>query len=141
MPTQLEDDKKAAQARYETLLAALNAMHAAHAPMLFEMIPNQDVFNQMVEKDSVVNPLPIQFKSKTTGATFTVENKFFPHSWVITYPKEATKEEKSCMTEVILEAIAHPQDAHQDYEPKLLAYFPEDTPEEEIFEFIDMLVK
>ncbi|KTD29757.1 hypothetical protein [Legionella israelensis] len=136
MRTKFEEEKEAAKMRYEELLAALNAMNLAHKNLLFEISPNQVLFDQMYKKNSVT-PLYIEFKSKNTGATFTLENKFFPHSWVITIPEDATKEEKSCMRDVMLETIAHPKAAHKDYEPKLIAQFSEDTPEEEIFEFIE----
>lgn len=136
MRTQLEEEEKeAAKAQYEELLAALKVINKAHKNMLFEIMPNQSLFDRMYKNDSII-PLHIEFKSKNTGATFTLKNKF-PNSWVITVPTEATKEEKSCMRDVMLETIAHPISAHKDYEPKLIAIFSEDTPEEDIFEFIE----
>jgi hypothetical protein len=90
-----------------------------------------------MHKNNSVSPLYIEFKSKNTGATFKVDNKFFPDSWVLNAPENVTKEEMDCMRDIILETIAHPVDAHKDYEPKMLACFTEDTPEDEIIQFIE----
>ena len=136
MRTKLEEEKEAAKIRYVELLTALNVINRAHGSPLFEILPHQALFEQMYEHDTVI-PFHIEFKSKKTGATFTVENAFFPHSWIITTPEGATKEEMACMRDLMLETIAHPKGAPKDYQPELLAYFPENTPEEKIFEFIE----
>lgn len=136
MYNKLEMEKEAAKARYYELLEALEKMKVAHGSMLFEISPNQALFDRMYENNSV-NPLHIEFKSQKTGAIFKLENEFFPHGSVMTIPEDATKEETSCVVDLILETAAHPNDAHEDYEPKLLFCFPEGTPEEEIFELIE----
>ena len=136
MPNLLNDEKAAAKARYEEFLNAVSAMNARNANMQFTLSPNQSLFAHM-RKNNSVSPLHLEFKSQNTGATFTVDNKFFPASWVLTVPKNATKEEMDCMRDIILETIAHPVDAHKDYEPKMIICFPEDTPEEEIIQFVE----
>lgn len=135
MQTKLEEEKKAAKERYEEMLAALEVMNKAHQNLLFEMRPNETFFEEMYENNKVA-PLYVEFVSKNSGAKFTIENKFFPHSWVITTPQNATKEELDYVRDLTLETIAHPKNAPEGYQPKLLAVFPDGTPEEQIFEFI-----
>jgi hypothetical protein len=136
MPGLLEDEKAAAKARYEEFVNAVIAMNALNANMQFQISPNQSLFSHM-HKNSTVSQLHIEFKSKNTGATFTIDNKFFPDSWVLTVPEKVTKEEMDCMRDIILETIAHPVGAHKDYEPKMLVCFSEETPEEEIIQFVE----
>ncbi|KTD50941.1 hypothetical protein [Legionella quateirensis] len=136
MPNLLNDEKAAAKARYEEFLNAVIAMNARNANMKFIISPNQSLFTRMHQNNSIC-PLHLEFKSHNTGATFTVDNKFFPSSWLLTVPKNATKEEMDCMRDIILETIAHPVGAHKDYEPKMIICFPEDTPEEEIIQFVE----
>lgn len=107
----------------------------AHPDLLFEMRPTEAFFKEMYNKNKV-NPLYVEFISKNSGAKFTLENKFYPHSWVIKLPDNATKEERDCMRDLALEAIAHPKNAAPDYQPKLVAFFPDSTPDEEIAEFV-----
>ncbi|KTD01957.1 hypothetical protein [Fluoribacter gormanii] len=136
MQTKLhEEEKKAAKARYDELLAALTAMNRAQENLLFTIQPNPTLFEKLYEKDQVA-PLYVEFVSKNSGAKFTIENKFFPHSWIVTTPENATKEELDFVRDLTLETIAHPQNAPADYQPKLLAFFPDNTPPEQIREFI-----
>ncbi|HHT0592078.1 TPA: hypothetical protein ACTXXA_000634 [Legionella anisa] len=135
MKAKSEEEKKAAKERYEELLAALEVLNRTHQNLLFEMRPNETLFEEMYENNKVA-PLYVEFVSKNSGAKFTLENKFFPHSWVITTPKNATKEELDYVRDLTLETIAHPKNAPEGYQPKLLAVFPDGTPEEKIFEFI-----
>ncbi|KTD40418.1 hypothetical protein [Legionella parisiensis] len=135
MQAKLEEEKKAAKERYEELLAALEVMNKANQSLLFEIRPNETFFEEMYENNKV-SPLYVEFVSKNSGAKFTIENKFFPHSWVFKAPQNATKEELDFVRDLTLETIAHPKNAHKDYQPKLLAVFPDGTPEEEIFDFI-----
>lgn len=136
MPKKSDQEKEAAKARYNELLTALAVINSTHKDIQFEIMPNPSLFRKL-EQNEVVTPLNIEFKSKNTGATFSLENKFFPHSWMMTIPEQATKEERNCMRDLILETIAHPMNAHKEYHPQMLTFFPEETPEEEIFEFID----
>lgn len=131
-----EDEKKAAKDRYEELLTALMVMNETHPNLLFEIRPNETFFNEMYENDKVT-PLYVEFVSKNSSAKFTVENKFYPHSWVVTTPENATKEEMDYVRDLTLETIAHPKNAPEGYQPKLLAFFPDNTPEEKIFEFVN----
>ncbi|QMT60179.1 hypothetical protein [Legionella sp. PC997] len=137
MNSKVEEEKKAAKERYEGLLAALEVENTKriHQNLLFEMRPSKMLFEKMYEQNQV-NPLHIEFISKNSGAKFTIENKFFPHGWITTCPENATKEELDCIRDVVLETIAHPKNACEGYQPKLLAFFPDNTPEEEIFEFV-----
>ncbi|MBL7478797.1 hypothetical protein [Legionella bononiensis] len=136
MPDLLNDEKAAAKARYEEFLNAVIAMNLRNANMQFQISPNQSLFAHMLKNNSV-SPLHIEFKSHNTGATFMVDNKFFPASWVLTVPENATKEEMDCMRDIMLETIAHPVGAHKDYEPKMIICFSEKTPEEEIIQFVE----
>ncbi|PWY55121.1 hypothetical protein DGG96_13135 [Legionella qingyii] len=135
MQAKLNDEKKAAETRYYELVAALEAMNKAQQNLLFDIQPNETLFKKLNEQGQVA-PLYVEFVSKNSGAKFTIENKFFPHSWVVTTPENATKEELDYVRDLTLEAIAHPQNAPEGYQPKLLAFFPDNTPPEQIREFI-----
>ncbi|CAM2955433.1 Uncharacterised protein [Legionella steigerwaltii] len=135
MQSKIDEEKKAAKERYEELLAALAVTNKAHPNLLFEIQPNKIFFEKMYDKGKVT-PLHVDFVSKKSGAKFSVENKFYPDSWVIKIPENATKEEMNCIRDVTLEAIAHPTNAAPGYTPKLVAFFPDNTPEQEIIEFV-----
>ncbi|KTC80367.1 hypothetical protein Lche_2387 [Legionella cherrii] len=135
MKSKIEEEKEAAKQRYQELLEALAVTNRAHQNVLFEIRPNQTFFEEMYDKGKVT-PLHVDFVSKNSGAKFTIENKFYPNSWVIKIPDNATKEEKECIRDITLEVIAHPKNAAPGYQPKMIAFFPDNTPEEEIVDFV-----
>lgn len=136
MPDVIQDEKAAAKARYEEFLNAVQAMNARNAAIQFELAPNPSLFKHL-QNNSSDSPLHYEFKSKNSGSIFIIEQKFFPDSWILKVPEQVRKDDMDCMTYIILETIAHPVGAHKDYEPKMITCFPEDTPEDEILQFVE----
>ncbi|KTD35596.1 hypothetical protein Lmor_1043 [Legionella moravica] len=136
MPSTTQDEKAAAKARYEEFFNAVQAMNARNAMIQFELSPNPSLFRHMQKSDSG-SQLHFEFKSKNSGSIFIIDHKFFPDSWILKIPEKVSRDDMVCMTDIILETIAHPVGAHKDYEPKMIICFPEDTSEDEILQFVE----